>query len=71
MNQLNITVRVSRDPLGRDDRNLQTGYQIDVFDWQVLKNPSTLSVTNEEEEKTSGTTYPEVITKTTELPTSK
>jgi len=39
-NQLNVTVRLSRDPLGRDDRNLHTGYQIDVFDWEVLRNPS-------------------------------
>ncbi|MCP9496627.1 MAG: hypothetical protein MSG64_19495 [Pyrinomonadaceae bacterium MAG19_C2-C3] len=39
-NQLNVTVRISRDSLGRDDRNLHTGYQIDMFDWTVLKNPT-------------------------------
>ena len=39
-NQLNVTVRISRDSLGRDDRNLHTGYQIDLFDWTVLKNPT-------------------------------
>ncbi len=37
--QLNVIVKLSRDQLGRDDRNLRTGYLVDWFDWNELKSP--------------------------------
>lgn len=39
MRQLNVIIKLSRDQLGRDDRNLRTGYQVDWFDWNELKEP--------------------------------
>lgn len=36
--QLNLRVRIVKDELGRDDRNLLTGYLVDLFDWDELKN---------------------------------
>ncbi len=38
--QLNLRVRIVKDELGREDRNLLTGYLVDVFDWDELKNPT-------------------------------
>jgi len=40
VHQLNLRVRLVRDELGRDDRNLLTGYLVDLFDWDELKNPT-------------------------------
>ena len=39
--QLNVIVKLSRDQLGRDDRNLRTGYLVDWFDWNELRDPQT------------------------------
>lgn len=36
--QLNLTVKVVRDELGRDDRNRRSGYQITWFGWEELQN---------------------------------
>jgi hypothetical protein len=36
--QLNVTVKLAKDELGRDERNLRTGYQITWFGWEELKN---------------------------------
>ena len=36
--QLNLTVRLARDELGRADRNNRTGYQITWFGWEELPN---------------------------------
>jgi hypothetical protein len=36
--QLNVTVKLAKDELGRDDRNRRTGYQIAWFGWEELKN---------------------------------
>ena len=36
--QLNLTVRLARDELGRDDRNRRTGYQITWFGWEELQS---------------------------------
>jgi hypothetical protein len=36
--QLNLTVKVARDELGRDDRNRRSGYQITWFGWEELQN---------------------------------
>lgn len=36
--QLNLTVKVARDELGRDDRNRRTGYQITWFGWEELES---------------------------------
>lgn len=38
--QLNVIVKLSRDQLGRDDRNLRTGYLVDWFDWNELQRDS-------------------------------
>lgn len=38
--QLNLRVRIVKDDLGRDERNLLTGYLVDLFDWDELKNPA-------------------------------
>ncbi len=35
--QLNLTMRLARDELGRDERNKRTGYQITWFGWDELK----------------------------------
>ncbi len=35
--QLNLTVRLARDELGRDERNKRTGYQITWFGWDELQ----------------------------------
>jgi hypothetical protein len=35
--QLNVTVKVARDELGRDDRNRRSGYQITWFGWEELE----------------------------------
>jgi hypothetical protein len=44
--QLNVIVKLSRDQLGRDDRNLRTGYLVDWFDWNELRDPQTSTATN-------------------------
>jgi len=36
--QLNVTVKLARDELGRDERNLRTGYQVTWFGWDELKS---------------------------------
>jgi len=36
--QLNLTVRLARDELGRDERNKRSGYQITWFGWDELQN---------------------------------
>ena len=36
--QLNVTVKLARDELGRDERNKRTGYQVTWFGWDELKN---------------------------------
>lgn len=41
--QLNLTVRLSRDELGRADRNNRTGYQITWFGWEELPNTHEMS----------------------------
>jgi|SRR5947209_1991167 len=38
IHQLNLTVKVARDELGRDDRNRRSGYQITWFGWEELQN---------------------------------
>ena len=38
--QMNVVVKLNRDQLGRDDRNLRTGYLVDWFDWNELKSPN-------------------------------
>jgi hypothetical protein len=43
--QLNVVVKLSRDQLGRDDRNLRTGYLVDWFDWNELKSPDAVGAT--------------------------
>ena len=43
--QLNVIVKLSRDQLGRDDRNLRTGYLVDWFDWNELREPQTSTAT--------------------------
>jgi hypothetical protein len=40
VHQLDLIVKVSKDKLGREDRNLRTGFQIDMFDWKELSDPS-------------------------------
>ncbi|MDQ3742848.1 MAG: hypothetical protein M3444_00410 [Acidobacteriota bacterium] len=39
--QLNVTVKLARDELGRDERNKRTGYQVTWFGWDELKNAAT------------------------------
>lgn len=39
--QLNVTVKLARDELGRDERNKRTGYQVTWFGWDELKNATT------------------------------
>lgn len=41
--QLNLTVKVARDELGRDDRNRRSGYQITWFGWEELQNAEGVS----------------------------
>lgn len=36
--QLNLTVKLAKDELGRDERNKRTGYQVAWFGWEELKN---------------------------------
>ena len=36
--QLNLTVKVAKDELGRDARNKRTGYQVTWFGWDELKD---------------------------------
>lgn len=38
--QLNVTVKLAKDELGRDERNRRTGYQVTWFGWEELKNPT-------------------------------
>jgi hypothetical protein len=38
--QLNVTVKLAKDELGRDERNKRTGYQVTWFGWEELKNPT-------------------------------
>ena len=38
--QLSLTVPVIKDPEGRNDRNLHTGWLLDQFDWNELKTPA-------------------------------
>lgn len=38
--QLNVTVKLAKDELGRDERNKRTGYQITWFGWEELKSTS-------------------------------
>jgi hypothetical protein len=40
--QLNVTVKLARDELGRDERNKRTGYQVTWFGWDELKNTASL-----------------------------
>jgi hypothetical protein len=44
--QLNVVVKLSRDQLGRDDRNLRTSYLVDWFDWGELRDPHSAQSTN-------------------------
>lgn len=44
--QLNVTVKLAKDELGRDERNKRTGYQITWFGWEELKNTSETNQTN-------------------------
>ena len=37
--QLNVTVKLAKDELGRDERNRRTGYQVTWFGWEELKSP--------------------------------
>ena len=37
--QLNVTVKLTKDELGRDERNRRTGYQVTWFGWEELKSP--------------------------------
>ena len=39
--QLNLTVRLASDELGRDERNKRTGYQITWFGWEELQSAPT------------------------------
>lgn len=41
--QLNVTVKLAKDELGRDERNRRTGYQVTWFGWEELKNPNSAS----------------------------
>jgi hypothetical protein len=41
--QLNVTVKLAKDELGRDERNRRTGYQVTWFGWEELKNPASSS----------------------------
>ena len=43
--QLNVTVKLARDELGRDERNLRTGYQVTWFGWDELKSAPPLGDT--------------------------
>jgi hypothetical protein len=38
--QLNVTVKLAKDELGRDERNRRTGYQVTWFGWEELKSPT-------------------------------
>lgn len=38
--QLNVTVKLSRDELGRAERNGRTGYQVTWFGWEELNAPA-------------------------------
>ncbi len=38
--QLNLTVKLAKDELGRDERNKRTGYQVAWFGWEELKSTS-------------------------------
>ena len=38
--QLNVTVKLAKDELGRDERNRRTGYQVTWFGWEELKSPA-------------------------------
>lgn len=38
--QLNVTVKLAKDELGRDERNKRTGYQVAWFGWEELKGTS-------------------------------
>lgn len=40
--QLNVTVKLSRDELGRAERNGRTGYQVTWFGWEELNAPAPL-----------------------------
>ncbi len=51
--QLNVFVKLSRDQLGRDDRNLRTGYLVDWFDWKELRDPQTSSATTKDATSTA------------------
>lgn len=50
--QLNVTVKLARDELGRDERNKRTGYQVTWFGWDELKNTTPAS------DATNGQTTP-------------
>jgi len=56
--QLNVIVKLSRDQLGRDDRNLRTGYLVDWFDWNELKNPNKQASTTSSAAAISSNTQP-------------
>src|SRR5215210_7594299 len=45
--QLNVTVKVARDELGRDDRNRRSGYQITWFGWEELRNAQGLQASSQ------------------------
>jgi hypothetical protein len=38
--QLNVTLKLAKDELGRDERNKRTGYQVTWFGWEELKGPT-------------------------------
>lgn len=44
--QLQVTVKLAKDELGRDERNLRTGYQIAWFGWEELKNAAGAAATS-------------------------
>jgi hypothetical protein len=46
--QLNLTVKVARDELGRDDRNRRSGYQITWFGWEELQNAEGASASSQQ-----------------------
>jgi hypothetical protein len=41
--QLNVTIKLAKDELGRDERNKRTGYQVTWFGWEELKNPAAVT----------------------------
>jgi hypothetical protein len=50
--QLNVTVKLAKDELGRDERNKRTGYQVTWFGWEELKNPTAATDSSAPPERT-------------------